>query len=462
MLAAGFAALAAAVATWTVADTVRHEWIASLLAFAVVFAFSLVASAVGAILLMPTAELSKPIRRGEPDDAPALLALVLVALAAAAVLQLPLVMSLWAQDRALIDPIGGRPDPLGLDIVPAAILFSIPSLATAALATCVLASLIGISGRAGLLVNVLTSCAAMQTGLVASVHLLLREFRETGTRLLMLVGDERNPELSAQVAEWFAAHDAIAAPVGGRLLWILGGSLAAVAISEVLAARRQPGMVAGSPVEASSSEPVRTVPPSLPQPVSVSSASSAFDYSNYCIKPRRTFLQSLVLRWYPEYDIQTIPPMSRTRFSFSWKTGTIRREPGGPDLVTLEPAERQNRVGARSYVVIDAVSGRLLGKLVPNWSAWEIVGPPGDSIGRVEKETGTAGFASYVAIVNEEIVCRFTWGMPGYLAHSSELEVEFLRGTHARFDRAVMIALAPILEHKARMASERAIARQSS
>jgi hypothetical protein len=36
--------------------------------------------------------------------------------------------------------------------------------------------------------------------------------------------------------------------------------------------------------------------------------------------------------------------------------------------------------------------------------------------------------------------------------------VEFLQGTHARFDRAFMIALAPILE--ARVASERA--RQSS
>jgi hypothetical protein len=322
----------------------------------------------------------------------------------------------------------------------------------------VLASLLGTAARAGLLANVLMSCAAMQTGLVAGVHLLLSEFRDTGTQVLMLFAEARDPQMSARVPEWFATHDAIAAPVGGRLLWILGGSLAAVAISEVLAPRRQPGLVGGSPVEADSSGPVRPVAAPPPQPVPVSSASSAFDYSNYCVKPRRTFIQSMILRWSPEYDIQTIPPMSRARFSFSWKTGNIRREPDGPDLVTLEPAERQNLLGARSYVVIDAVSGGLLGKLVPNWSEWEIVSPLGTLIGRVEKETDTAGFASYVAVVNEEIVCRFTWGTPGYLPHSSELEVEFLQGTHARFDRAFMIALAPILE--ARVASERA--RQSS
>lgn len=462
MLAAGFAALAAAVATWTVADIARHPWLASLVAFSVVFAVALLTSAVGAILLMPTAELSRPTRRGEDAAVPTLLTLVLVALAAAAVLQLPLVMSLWAQDRALLNLLGRRQDALDLYFIPAAILFSIPSLATAALATCVLASLIGTVGGARLLVGVLLSCGAMQTGLVAAVHLLLGEFRETGTRLLTLVGDSRDPQVSAQVLEWFAAHDAVAAPVGGRLLWILGGSLAAFAISEVLAPRRQPGLGATSPVEADSSEPVRQAASTLPPPVPVSSASSAFEYSNYCIKPRRTFIQSLVLRWYPEYDIQTIPPMSRARFSFSWKTGNIRREPDGPDLVTLQPAERQDLLGARSYVVIDAVSGGLLGKLVPNWSEWKIVGPLDDLIGRVEKETGTAGFASYVAIVNDEIVCRFTWGMPGYLSHSSELEVEFPRGTQARVDRAFMIALAPILEHKARMASERAIARQSS
>jgi hypothetical protein len=460
MLSAGFAALVAVVVTWTVADTARHDWIASLLAFSLVFAFTLLASAIGAILLMPTPELSRPIRRGGEAPLPALLALMLVGLAAAAVLQLLLMGSSWTEDhRLLVEALGTGPDLLGLRMIPSALLYSMPSLATAALVTCTLASLLGTMGRAELVVQVLMSCLAMQAGLAAGVHLLLWEFRQAGTQLLMLFADARDPAMSARATEWFAAHEAVAGPASWRLVWILGGSLAAVAISEVLAPRRSETQ-AGAAAEPDASASTFTVAPAvpLPQPVPVSSASSAFDYSNYCVKPRRTFLQSMFLRWYPEYDIQTIPPMSRARFSFSWKTGIIRREPNGPDLLTLE-AERQSLLNARSYLVSDAASGASLGTLVSNWPDWEIIGPLGNAIGRLEKVTGDVGLISYAAIVNEEIVCRFTWGMPGYLSHSSELEVEFLRGTHARFERAIMIALAPILEHKARMASERATAR---
>jgi hypothetical protein len=458
MLSAGFAALVAAVVTWTVADTARHDWVASLLAFSLVFAFTLLASAIGAILLMPTPELSRPIRRGEDATLPALLALMLVGLAAAAVLQLLLMGSWWAEDhRLLVEALGTGPDALGLSMIPSALLYSMPSFATAALVTCILASLLGTMGRAELVVQVLMSCLAMQAGLAAGVHLLLWEFRQAGTQLLMLFADARDAAMSARATEWFAAHEAVAGQASWRLVWILGGSMAAVAISEVLAPRR-PDTQAGAAADPDPASPSSLAPAGpLPQPVPVSSASSAFDYSNYCVKPRRTLLQSMFLRRYPEYDIQTIPPMSRARFSFSWKTGIIRREPNGPDLLTLE-AERQSLLSARAYLVSDAASGASLGTLVSTWPEWEIIGPLGNAIGRIEKVTGDVGLISYAAIVNEEIVCRFTWGMPGYLSHSSELEVEFLRGTHARFERAIMIALAPILEHKARMASERATA----
>jgi hypothetical protein len=461
MLAAGLAALVAAMVTWIVGGAAGHEWIRSLLTFSLLFALVLLSTAVGAILLLPTAELSTPVRRKQDEPVPTPMILLLAGLAGAAALQLPLIMSWLAEDqRLLVQTIGTGSDPLGLWMIPAAILYSIPSLATAALVTSVLAPLMATIARADLMVQTLMSCAAMQAGLVAGVHLLLWKFRETGSQLLMLFQDAREP--STQLTSWFATHDAVATPAAWRLVWLLGGFLAVIAVSEILAPRRQRRAAAGASarIDVAASDASPEVP--LPRPARISSASSAFDYSNYCVKPRRTFLQSLMLRWYPEYDIQTIPPMSRARFSFSWKTGLIRREPAGPDLVVVEPAECRSLLSARSYAVIDSVSAARLATIVPHGPQWDIVDPVGHSIGRVEKDNEAPGFASYVAIVNDEVVCRFTWGMPGYLSHSSELEVEFLRGTNAPFERAVMIALGPILEHKSRMASERAIALQSS
>jgi hypothetical protein len=69
--------------------------------------------------------------------------------------------------------------------------------------------------------------------------------------------------------------------------------------------------------------------------------------------------------------------------------------------------------------------------------------------------TTGVGFASYVANVGEQVVCRFTWAMQGLTAASAGLDVEFVSGSDAGFDKALAMALAPILEHKARAAAER-------
>jgi len=65
------------------------------------------------------------------------------------------------------------------------------------------------------------------------------------------------------------------------------------------------------------------------------------------------------------------------------------------------------------------------------------------------------GIVGYAAMVGEHEVCRFKWTLNGLSVASAELEVEFLPVNGVPFDRALALALAPILEQKARLVSER-------
>ena len=78
------------------------------------------------------------------------------------------------------------------------------------------------------------------------------------------------------------------------------------------------------------------------------------------------------MRHYSVYDIQSVPATTRARFSFSWKTGVVRREPEGPDIFALGAGERQGVFGGRSYVVTDA-TGATLGTLKPASPEWVIL-----------------------------------------------------------------------------------------
>jgi hypothetical protein len=51
--------------------------------------------------------------------------------------------------------------------------------------------------------------------------------------------------------------------------------------------------------------------------------------------------------------------------------------------------------------------------------------------------------------VGPDILARLTWSL-GATAAYSEVEIEFLPAVDAAFDRALAIALAPIVEHETR------------
>jgi hypothetical protein len=454
VFAAGAGALVAGIVSRSLTISVNVEWAASLLGFALTLAFVFISASVGAVLLMPAqTALVREIRGEEDPSLPAPLVLLLVMLCGAAALQAPALRTWWIEDRALLHILTpGRSDPLGLELIPAAILFSMPVIAAATLVLFTLTSLLAIIVPAKLAWRALASCVALQAGLVVGGSLMLREVHTIGTAVLPLLASADNAAASG-VAEWVARHDLAAATTDQRVPWIFCGYLVALALAWSFA----PSSTAGKTQEFASA-PV-SPPPELtgaPQTFPASSAAAVFDDSNYSVRARMTMLESMFIRRYSNYDICTIPPTSRAQFSFSWRTGILRREPNGPDLLAVVPPRNPGLFRGRQYEVVDAATRENLASLVPRGSDWEIVHPSGSLIARVLQLTAGRGFASYHAMIGDDEVCKFKWALQGLTVLTAELEVEFGRDQRAGLDRGLAMILAPILEQQARLVSERA------
>jgi hypothetical protein len=173
----------------------------------------------------------------------------------------------------------------------------------------------------------------------------------------------------------------------------------------------------------------------------------AFDQSQYVVRIRNPFI-ALIVPGQTSYDIQTIPPTARARFSFSWVSGTLRREPSGPDVLYIKAAERRE-LFKRTYLVTEAATASVLGKLAPSGSDWEILDPYGRAVSTVVQTAASFEREQYVMKVGQEDVCRLTWLNSAIMA-TGEFDVEFLPNVGAQFDRALAIALAPVLERRAR------------
>ena len=139
---------------------------------------------------------------------------------------------------------------------------------------------------------------------------------------------------------------------------------------------------------------------------------------------------------------------------FSWDTGILQRTPGGHALLAVTPPRRPGRFFSGEYVVRDAATGGVLGRLVPARSDWEVVGTAGQTDMTIFEEHAGFRRAKFVAKIDGQEVCVFSWAIAGITVHSAVLDIEFLPGVDARFDRSLAIAIAPILEQKARLTSE--------
>jgi hypothetical protein len=455
-LVAGFVSRSLATSL-DLATNVDFAWASSLPGFGLTLASVFIPASAGAILLMPArTALVRDIRGEDDSPLPTPLTLVLILLCAAAALQAPALARWWVEDLALLHiltPTSGRSDPLGLNSIPAVILFSMPVMAAATLVLFALTSLLAIIVPAKLAWRVLASCVILQAGLVVGETLLLRKVHAIGSAVLPLIASEGNAAAASRVSEWVARHDLASATVAQRTPWILCGYLGALALAWFLAPSSTP-----IGTQEFTSAPVAVPPESAvvpPQTFPASSAAAIFDESNYSVRARMTMLESLFIRRYSNYDIRTIPPTSRAQFSFSWTTGVLRREPNGPDLLALEPPRAPGLFMGRQYEVFDAATRENLASFVPRGSDWEIVHPSGSLIARVLQLTATRGFARYNAMIGDEEVCKFKWALQGLTVMAAELEVEFERDPRAGLDRGLAIMLAPILEQQARLVSER-------
>jgi hypothetical protein len=446
VFANGMGALAATAASLPFASQSDAAWVEDLFSFALTIGITSLVTAVASFRLMPSwAALRRRETPGEPA-APAVETLLLAGLAIIAALQVPALVNWWNADRMLLrEVIGSGWDPLGLELIPAVMLFSLPTLATALLAAFLATSVAAALAPRRATKQVLIAGVILQAGVVVVEYLALGGVQDLG-RTIVQAMDTAPSDASAQAIDWFGRHDRVARLLTWRVAAVFAGYLMTLFVVAYSSRDAGPGGVATD-----STAPVAPPPVPVPAavPPSISQASGAFDASHYVLRLRHTFIGMIAGRRFIAYDIQTIPPRSRTQLSFSWATGLMRREPSGPDLLLVQSAERHG-LFARAYVVTEPASGSVLGKLVPHGSDWDIVDAQGRAVASVVETHAAFDRATYVVTAGNHEVCRLTW--IGGMTIAGEVEIEFLRAADRGIDRALPMALAPVLEDRARRA----------
>jgi hypothetical protein len=377
--------------------------------------------------------------------------IVLTALAAVALLQLPALLAWFSDDRALlVEMLGAGRDPLRLDLVPAAVLYSLPTLAAALLALCAATSIGGALATRPLALRFLTAGVVLQVGLWAIQYLAGRGVRELGAAALRLMADAPAADTAAAVA-WIQRHDAAARNMLPMLTAFVIAYVVAWVAAYVTGSTSLVATVAASPVSR------LPAPAELPADVQARQIPSVlrtgptpFDERLYVLrfKPGWRIAGLMLGRSFIEYALQTIPPMSRSEFSFSWATGILRRAPGGQEIFRLHAAERHDLL-KRAYVVSDATTGVVIGRLLPHAADWQIVDAHERPVADAVQSSASFQQTTWVVSAGGEEWCRLVAVM-GATAASAEVQIEFLPASDGRFDRSLVIALAPLLEERAR------------
>ena len=105
----------------------------------------------------------------------------------------------------------------------------------------------------------------------------------------------------------------------------------------------------------------------------------------------------------------------------------------------------------RAYDVSDPATGAAIGRLLPQAADWHIVDALGQRVADVVQSTAGFPQTSYVITAGGEELCRLVAVM-GATAASAEVQIEFLPASDGRLERSLAIALAPIIEERARRA----------
>ena len=461
MFAAAAAAGVAAAVALSLGPSPRVESLQGVSVYAMTLAAAVGAAALGYYLLMPsTAKLTRQLPHDADGSLPTPLVILLVALTGAAVLQLPSAAAWLTGNLALLGQLmGGESDPMGFHYVPGAMLAATPVMAALAVLSFTFAGMLALAVPLERMAAVMTASTLQQAGLVGGLYATDHALRALGGAVQKLVDSASDPTASAQVADWLARYDLARGSLGTRLLWLLAGYGLALVLSVALVRRRESSVdePVSMPVDdehgvAPEPGPESTHPVVSPTPM----ASPDFQDSLYSVRPRNPWLGIFLWR-YPAYEIASIPPRSRERFSLSWSwtTGVIRRDADGMDLVSIAISRSGGLIGRRAYALTDARTGAAIGTLSPVGSDWEVRDASGQPLAHVLEIEAGAGRARFVASAGAREICRFVWGFAGHTAASAEVQVEFMPGAEARIHKALAIVLGAVLEHRARGVSRR-------
>ena len=375
---------------------------------------------------------------------------LLLAYGAGALLQVPALFAWFSADRALLlEVLGTERDPLRLDLVPAAVLYSLPTLAATLLVLFVATSVGGAFATRRLALRFLTAGVVLQAGVWGVEYLVGRGVRDLGAAALRLMADAPAAD-TAQAVAWIQRHDGVA-----RSMLPILTALVTVYVVTWLAAyvtsATSPVAAVASPAPAIPAVAQMSVAPPLAQiPPVLRSGPTPFDQRFYVLRFRPGWRMAGLLfgRSVIEYTLQTIPPTSGVEFSFSWATGVLRRASGGPEIFRLRAAERHDLL-KRTYVVSDAMTGAAIGKLLPHADDWQIVGPDERLVADVVRASASFQQTIWIISTGGEEWCRLVAVM-GATAASAEVQIEFLPPSDGRLDRTLAVALMPLLEERAR------------
>jgi hypothetical protein len=452
VFALGMGALATAAMTWLFpwAGDVNRAWVENVATLAVeVAAIGLVTAVFSARRLPSMSEVRRRIAPAEPNHPVQII--ILVGLAIGAVLQLPTLLAWFEEDRALLlELTGPRTDPLGLYLIPEAILYSLPTFAAVLLALFATTSISGSLASRPLAYRFLTAGVILQTGFVAIHYLVSRGVRDLSAAALRLMADAPPADTAGAIA-WISRHDAVARSMTPWLAALFVGYVTALVVARYLAPLAQP-------VAAAIAIPPGPLPPPAPPaptpitaaPPLIAAGAEHFDERFYVLRLRAGWgLAGLMLgRSFIDYTIQTVPPSSRLEFSFSWATGLLRRASAGPQILRLQAAERHDFL-KRAYSVSDPVTGAVIGRFLPQGDDWQITDGQGQVMAEVLQSSASFHQTMYTITAAGEEVCRLTAVMGATVA-SAEVQIEFLPAADGKLDRFLAFALAPIVEDRAR------------
>ena len=181
---------------------------------------------------------------------------------------------------------------------------------------------------------------------------------------------------------------------------------------------------------------------------------SVFTATEYRVRLRSHWLIAAFRVAPLEYAITPVPPgASDLGFSFSESDCVFRRASDGVPVLKVQRAG--SRWSLNASHVIAAPSGAIVGTLEHDGADWNVFDAFCRLIARVEEVETRKGYFRYGIRVDQTEVCRFTWAMHGLGVWTAEMDIEFFAATAGALDPVYALALAPILEAKARRTSQR-------